>query len=638
MLQKYFKHGDKKSAIKARFSSKVGVSASIEYQLGMTDANGVERSFAPIVLRGDVETYTEVTLNGNFKNEYTAGVLRFVEKDIEMEKLQDIMEGHEKMTFPGLEPHQYTSLWILHKDKDGIELHFNYGKEELTTGKKLRPFVADIDMERMDAFKNYINAKYNFADPNDPKYKQDYAISDNKLPADIEDVKGHIDQYISRMIDADLVYDRQSLVEALNGHEGVNVSRETKKAVSIEVKGRARPIRLKGQVYEEDFTKDKLTDDYKASISDRYQEERPMRLEEEYEKAMKLHDERAKENKEYYRIHPVKLLKAKLEVEVEELILEGKVSKRSEIADYIRQDEQVEEVREDVKHHLSVKMEGRNKPFRLDSEFFKRDFDIPAYRESVNSEKGEEPSIDSNNEPENKLRDEEEQYLKEKREKENQPQYYFENEYNSTNFKKMVDGRWQDVANNIDDFLNTNEQLNENYDIIGNNEENEITDFDLSMFKSYSDNIKTKVESKGLENNNNKEKEYGRESDEERYRRVIQKVTQRSRRERTGFFGIVGKIIDRASGRKEDQRRINEAISRNREEVERSRRATDRNSSHIRQITETLRVNQGEPDTDSKNFGKSLSKLENYVAKQRMQLNEDRKQDLKKRTKELSFN
>lgn len=634
MLQKYFKHGDKKSAFKAKFSSKVGVSASIEYQLGMTDANGNERNFAPEIVKGDVNTYTEVTLNGNFKNEYTAGVLRFVEKDIEMDTLQDIMKGHEEMTFPGLEPHQYVALWILHKDKDGVELHFNYGKEELTTGKKLKPFVFNIDIDRMDAYKNYVNAKYDFADPNDPKYKQDYAINDNKLPTDVEDIKDHINQYVSRMIDADLVYDRQSLVEALDSHQGVNVSRTTKNAVSIEVKDRSKPIRLKGQVYQEDFTKETLSEEYKASLSERFKEERPMRAEEEYEKATSLWQKRAKENKEFYRIDPAKLLKAELQVEVEDLIMEGKVNERKEIADYIRQNEQVEEVREDVKHHLSVKMKDKKRPFRLDDDIFKRDFSIPAYREEKKEEantvenKKEEPQHDP-------LKTAEEEYLEMKKKNE---QFYFTNEYGSTNFVRMKDSRWNDVANNIDNFLNTSVQLNENYGIIYDSNEEKATDFDLSMFKAYSQSTKERVDSNGINNNNNKEKDYGREPSQERQRSVIQKITQRSKRERRGFVGIVGKVFERASGREKEQRRIDEAISRNSEANKRNAEYIQRSNRSLTRGNEVLRGYREEAESNSGSFKHSLSKLEDYVDKMRIQLNEEKKSEFKKKTRMLSLN
>lgn len=628
MIQKYFKHGDKRSAFKARFSKNVGVNASIEYQLGMIDANGNTRNFIPVVLRGNTETYLEVVLNGNFKNEYTAGVLRFVEKDIDMNILQEIMKGHEEMTFPGLEPHQYVALWILHKDKDGIELHFNYGKEELTTGKKLKPFIYDRDLDRMNAYKNYVNAKYDFADPNDPKFKQSFAISDNKLPADVKDIKGHLDQYIDRLIDADVVYDRETVLEALDSHEGIEVSRTTKNAISVSVKGRKQPVRLKGQVYQEDFTKETLSEEYRSQLSDRYKEQRPVRAEEEYEKAMKEWNKRAKENRAYYIADPKEVLKAEIKIAVEDLVIEGKVNKRSEIAEFIRNEyEQVEEVVENNKHHLSVKIKDNKRPFRITDDFYKRDFDIPAYRESLKKEEESNqyepiPSnlIDSNADELRKRREEEEEY-------------YYNKEYGGLDFVRLKDSRWNQIEEKMLAQYNLDKHLNENYVIMeGSKFDNntEATAFDISIMNVFAGN-------KEIENNKNKEIDYGREANYERNQRVLREIVRESGKERRGYFGSLGRIFNSITGRQKEDRRFREESSKLDDTIARSETSIRGSNREFQRCRNLLRKNRSENEADDGHFRQSLSVLERYVDRVRKELDEDKKLELRRKAKQLKF-
>ena len=77
------------------------------------------------------------------------------------------MAAFEKTLFPGLTPDQYRIVWIEHKDKENaetgekrLELNFLIPNLEITTGKRLQPFYAKADLNRVDDFKSIVNYKY----------------------------------------------------------------------------------------------------------------------------------------------------------------------------------------------------------------------------------------------------------------------------------------------------------------------------------------------------------------------------------------------------------------------------------------------------------------------------------------------
>jgi hypothetical protein len=59
------------------------------------------------------------------------------------------------MFFPGLDKDQYQILWVQHQDKVNqtqetrLELNFVIPNVELSTGKRLQPFYAPVDLDRV---------------------------------------------------------------------------------------------------------------------------------------------------------------------------------------------------------------------------------------------------------------------------------------------------------------------------------------------------------------------------------------------------------------------------------------------------------------------------------------------------------
>ena len=136
MIVDFFRHG-------------TGLSKScLDYLLGeQRDRQQAE------ILSGDLELTAQLIDSSPYTKKYTSGCLSFYEQDLPIQDKSQIMRDFERCLFPNMEPDQYQILWVQHQDKDRLELNFVIPNVELTTSKRLQPFYAPVDLERVDLFK-----------------------------------------------------------------------------------------------------------------------------------------------------------------------------------------------------------------------------------------------------------------------------------------------------------------------------------------------------------------------------------------------------------------------------------------------------------------------------------------------------
>jgi hypothetical protein len=233
MLVKFFARGKGRGA------------GPVDYLLGKDRA----RQDATL-LRGDADQIVQLIDSHDFTRKYTSGVLSFSEPDITDKQKDKIIDSFEKTLFPGLDKDQYSVLWAQHQDKDRLELNFVIPNIELQSGKRLQPYYHKTDEKRVNAWKNIVNDAYNFSDPNDPA-RERLAIR----PKDLPKTRIQAVEAITRGLVAQGVKDRQSVVQALESF-GFEVSRQTKKSISIKDPEGGKALRLKGAMYEESFRAD----------------------------------------------------------------------------------------------------------------------------------------------------------------------------------------------------------------------------------------------------------------------------------------------------------------------------------------------------------------------------------------------
>ncbi|MEG1234747.1 MAG: mobilization protein [Acinetobacter sp.] len=261
MIVDFFRHGS-------------GLSKGcLDYLLG----EDREREHAQ-VLSGDVELTAQLIDSSPFAKKYTSGCLSFYEHDLSDQDKQKIMQNFEECLFPGLDKDQYQILWVQHQDKINqdtgetrLELNFVIPNVELSTGKRLQPFYAPADLDRVDLFKQIINTEHSLYDPDDPEHRQLF-LNKKNLPKDIKDFKEQLHQRVYRAVANGEVADRQELVQWLESNQ-INVTRQVKNSISIEnpYEGAKRPIRLEGEIYEQSF---RATGEYRQEVQQRIEEYR----------------------------------------------------------------------------------------------------------------------------------------------------------------------------------------------------------------------------------------------------------------------------------------------------------------------------------------------------------------------------
>ena len=261
MIVDFFRHGS-------------GLSKGcLDYLLG----EDREREHAQ-VLSGDVELTAQLIDSSPFAKKYTSGCLSFYEHDLSDQDKQKIMQKFEECLFPGLDKDQYQILWVQHQDKINqdtgetrLELNFVIPNVELSTGKRLQPFYAPVDLDRVDLFKQITNTEHSLYDPDDPEHRQLF-LNKKNLPKDVKDFKEQLHQRIYRAVANGEVADRQELVQWLESNQ-INVTRQVKNSISIEnpYEGAKRPIRLEGEIYEQGF---RATGEYRQEVQQRIEEYR----------------------------------------------------------------------------------------------------------------------------------------------------------------------------------------------------------------------------------------------------------------------------------------------------------------------------------------------------------------------------
>ena len=261
MIVDFFRHGS-------------GLSKGcLDYLLG----EDREREHAQ-VLSGDVELTAQLIDSSPFAKKYTSGCLSFYEHDLSDQDKQKIMQNFEECLFPGLDKDQYQILWVQHQDKINqdtgetrLELNFVIPNVELSTGKRLQPFYAPVDLDRVDLFKQITNTEHSLYDPDDPEHRQLF-LNKKNLPKDIKDFKAQLHQRVYRAVSNGEVADRQELVQWLESNQ-INVTRQVKNSISIEnpYEGAKRPIRLEGEIYEQGF---RATGEYRQEVQQRIEEYR----------------------------------------------------------------------------------------------------------------------------------------------------------------------------------------------------------------------------------------------------------------------------------------------------------------------------------------------------------------------------
>ncbi|WP_104638633.1 relaxase family protein [Helicobacter bizzozeronii] len=203
-----------------------------------------------------------------------AGCLSFEERNIDESLKQEIMQSFEQMLMTEVMADRYDILWVEHTDKDRLELNFVIPCVDLISLERLVPFFAKVDLLRVDAWKDYINAKYHLSDPKAFEKQRDIVGINTKTPQGKMLYKSaeELQQVIVEAVSSGTLSSKAQIVEQLiaNGYEIMRNGKQAGKGyLGIKPPGAPRAFRLKGVFYDERFTNTqslgKLLKEYSAS-------------------------------------------------------------------------------------------------------------------------------------------------------------------------------------------------------------------------------------------------------------------------------------------------------------------------------------------------------------------------------------
>lgn len=293
MIVKFFRHGaSQQRPLQA-------VKSAVSYLFSSHDANGSQRAVEPMLIRGNVDLWSQVVGEGNFAGRYTSGVLAFEENNISEDIQQEIINDFEKVLLPGLEPDQYSALWVRHQDKGNIELHFMVAGEELSTGKRLNAYYHRADKYRIDTWKNAVNAECDFSDPNNPARHQSLT-SAKDLPTSKQEVVEALNEHFTNMIVDGAIKNRKELLTEITKLK-LEVARETKQSISIVPPDGGQNIRLKGAIYARDFDANRFSPERLSSRVESYDSGREERAFKSRESLEAMCRKRSEANRKKYR-------------------------------------------------------------------------------------------------------------------------------------------------------------------------------------------------------------------------------------------------------------------------------------------------------------------------------------------------
>ena len=222
---------------------------SINYLLNERKAAGTAR-----VVKGD-ENLTRAIIKGiDFKQKTCFGVLSFEEKHdfLDEEQKLKIIKDFEHALLGDYMLDRVNVLWVEHSDKNGrLELNFLIPKIDMPTGKSFNPYLAKFDQHRIDLIKRIINDEYNLSSPDDPAREQ--TISGNKKNIGHYQNLEELDKKLHDLAKEGYIKNRDHMIELLM-QSGIEVTRSTKKSITVMLPNQKTKNRLKGGIYDANFT------------------------------------------------------------------------------------------------------------------------------------------------------------------------------------------------------------------------------------------------------------------------------------------------------------------------------------------------------------------------------------------------
>ncbi|GAA7143141.1 hypothetical protein ID0308_15480 [Helicobacter pylori] len=227
---------------------------SVNYLLNERVKQGTAR-----VLKGDANLTKSLLLSLTQKHKACVGCLSFEELNIDESLKYELMESFENALLTESMQNRYNILWVEHTDKGRLELNFVIPRIDLITQKAFTPYYHSADITRIDIWKDCINLKHNFTNPKDLEKQQISNYHNTKTPQGKAIFKNYkeLDNYLYNAVTQGLLNSRAEIIELLQA-SNYEVTRQGKDYISVKLPNQQKAKRLKGIIYDERFTEQRL--------------------------------------------------------------------------------------------------------------------------------------------------------------------------------------------------------------------------------------------------------------------------------------------------------------------------------------------------------------------------------------------
>ncbi|WKL16833.1 relaxase/mobilization nuclease domain-containing protein [Comamonas testosteroni] len=231
----------------------VGKSSSrgpISYLLGK-DADGKVRNPAPVLLNelttseGSKDAVAFLIDSNTRQNKYTSGVIAFRDDEKPTPKqIQEILKDFRKTFLPGLDENRAPVLWVMHRDKGNVELHFVVAKQDAKTQKALNIAPPGPASEKLfEDFQKLQNDKLGFKQVVPSLLKAQFLNFEKRTR------KAKFSSYLVEKVKNNEIQNRSDLLRHLQHDLKWKVSRIGDDYISVIPTGKDKPIRLKGPAF-----------------------------------------------------------------------------------------------------------------------------------------------------------------------------------------------------------------------------------------------------------------------------------------------------------------------------------------------------------------------------------------------------
>ncbi|EIE30641.1 relaxase/mobilization nuclease domain-containing protein [Helicobacter pylori] len=211
------------------------------------------------VLKGDANLTKSLLLSLTQKHKACVGCLSFEESNIDESLKYELMESFENALLTQEMQGRYNILWVEHTDKGRLELNFVIPKIDLEKQKAFNPYYHKVDLKRIDTWKDCINLKHNFTNPKDLEKQQISNYHNTKTPQGKAIFKNYkeLDNYLYNAVTQGLLNSRAEIIELLQA-SNYEITRQGKDYISVKLPNQQKAKRLKGIIYDEQFTEQRL--------------------------------------------------------------------------------------------------------------------------------------------------------------------------------------------------------------------------------------------------------------------------------------------------------------------------------------------------------------------------------------------